>query len=45
MRMVGLALLLAWTVAGAFAEQAWAWGQEGHSIVAEIAAVTRGKSR
>ena len=37
MRMVGLALLLAWTVAGAFAEQAWAWGQEGHSIVAEIA--------
>jgi hypothetical protein len=37
MRTVGFAFLLAWTVACMSAEQAWAWGQEGHSIVAEIA--------
>lgn len=43
--MVGFAFLLAWTLTWTLfwmltwtpMEQAWAWGQEGHSIVAEIA--------
>ena len=37
MRTVGFAFLVGWTVACTSAEQAWAWGQERHSIVAEIA--------
>jgi hypothetical protein len=35
--MLGFAFLLAWTLTWTPMEQALAWGQEGHSIVAEIA--------
>jgi len=39
MRALALRAGLAWAFAGAFIGQALAWGQEGHSIIAEIAQV------